>query len=107
MSPRLPFALLGLSTLGACALSTTPPVNISPAPTRADSHVIEVSQTSARMEIAVAQGDTTLTDKARTDLTNGDGHATLSPETKGSVRFTSACDRGPAPSASMYPHLGQ
>src|SRR5258706_9090235 len=68
MSPRLPFALLGLSALGACALSATPPLNISPAPTRADSHVIEVSQTSARMEIAVTQGDRTLTDKARSDL---------------------------------------
>ncbi|MFZ2031137.1 MAG: CpaD family pilus assembly protein [Vitreimonas sp.] len=68
MSPRLPFALLGLSTLGACALNATPPLNIAPSPTRADSHVIEVSQTSARMEIAVAPGDTMLTDKARSDL---------------------------------------
>ena len=68
MSPRLPFALLGLSTLGACALSATPPVNISPSPTRADSHVIEVTQTAARLEIAVAAGDAALTPKAQSDL---------------------------------------
>jgi hypothetical protein len=30
-----------------------------------------------------------LADKARTDLTNGDGHAALSPETKNGARFTS------------------
>ena len=68
MSPRLPFALLGLSTLGACALSATPPLNISPAPTLADSHVIEVTQTSARMEITAARGQSTLTPKAQSDL---------------------------------------
>jgi pilus assembly protein CpaD len=68
MSSRLPFALLGLSTLGACAMSATPPLNISPSPTRADSHVIEVSQTSARMEIAATPGQTTLTPKAQSDL---------------------------------------
>jgi len=31
-----------------------------------------------------------LSDKAWTDLMNSDGHAALFPETKGSVRFTSA-----------------
>lgn len=68
MPSRLPFALLGLSALGACALNATPPVNIGPAPTRADSHVIEVTQSSARLEIPVASSDTTLTAKARSDL---------------------------------------
>src|SRR5262249_29871045 len=46
----------------------TPPANISPSPTRADSHVINVTQTSARMEIAVDPNASTLTPKARSDL---------------------------------------
>jgi pilus assembly protein CpaD len=60
--------LLGLSALGACATSVTPPLNIAAAPTHADSHVIDVTQTSARLEISVAAGDTTLMPKTREDL---------------------------------------
>lgn len=68
MPSRLPLMLLSLSALGACATSVAPPANISPAPTRADSHVISVTQASARMEIAVDPGASTLTPKARSDL---------------------------------------
>ncbi|MBS0386779.1 MAG: CpaD family pilus assembly protein [Proteobacteria bacterium] len=68
MPSRLPLALLGLSALGACATSAIPPAHMGPVASRADSHVIAVTQTSARLEIDVAPGDTALTDKARTDL---------------------------------------
>jgi pilus assembly protein CpaD len=68
MSSRLPLALLSFSALGACATSAIPPTNIGPAPTRADSHVIEVTQAAARLEIDVSPQDTMLTDKARSDL---------------------------------------
>ena len=68
MSSRLPLALLSFSALGACATSAIPPTNIGPAPTRADSHVIDVTQTAARLEIDVSPSDTMLTDKARSDL---------------------------------------
>ena len=52
MSSRLPFMLIGLSALGACATSVAPP----PGPvvaTAADQHRIEVTQTTARLEIDV------------------------------------------------------
>ncbi len=68
MSSRLPLALLGLSALGACATSAIAPANIGPVPTRADAHVINVTQGSARLEVPVAAGEATLTDKARSDL---------------------------------------
>jgi pilus assembly protein CpaD len=67
MPSRLPFLLLSLSTLGACATMVTPP----PGPvvaTRADSHRIEVTQTTARMEINVDPANATLTEKAKSDL---------------------------------------
>jgi pilus assembly protein CpaD len=68
MSSRLPLALASFSALGACATSAIPPANVGPVASRADSHVINVTQSAARLEIAVAPGDTTLTDKARSDL---------------------------------------
>ncbi len=86
MSSRLPLALLSFSALGACATSAIPPTNIGPAPTRADSHVIEVTQASARLEIDVSPQDTMLTDKARSDLHDFAaaylryGHGALDPE---------------------------
>ncbi|MFT3729461.1 MAG: CpaD family pilus assembly protein [Terricaulis sp.] len=67
MSSRLPLMLVGLSALGACATSVTPP----PGPvvaTAADQHRIEVTQTTARMEISVAPGNAVLTQKAKDDL---------------------------------------
>jgi pilus assembly protein CpaD len=68
MSSRLPLVLLSFSALGACATSAIPPANVGPVASRADSHVINVTQSSARLEIDVAAGDTTLTEKARADL---------------------------------------
>ena len=68
---RLPLALAGLgalSALGACATSVTPPAHVGPVASRADSHVINVTQSSARLEIDVAPGEATLTEKARSDL---------------------------------------
>jgi pilus assembly protein CpaD len=67
MSSRLPLLLIGLSALGACATSVAPP----PGPvvaSAADAHRIEVTQTTARMEIAVDPGNPRLTDKAKGDL---------------------------------------
>jgi pilus assembly protein CpaD len=67
MSSRLPFMLIGLSALGACATSVAPP----PGPvvaTAADQHRIEVTQTTARMEIDVDPASAVLTDKAKDDL---------------------------------------
>lgn len=67
MSSRLPFMLVGLSALGACATSVAPP----PGPvvaTAADAHRIEVTQTTARLEINVEPSSAVLTDKAKDDL---------------------------------------
>ena len=68
MSPRLPMMLIGLSALGACATSVAPP----PGPVvsdASDAHRIEVTQTTARMEISVDPANPRLTDKAKDDLT--------------------------------------
>ena len=65
---RLPFALIGLTTLGACAISAHPPVQVANAASHADGHVIDVTQTSARMEIGVNENAAALTDKAQSDL---------------------------------------
>lgn len=59
--------LLGLSALGACATTVAPP----PGPvvsSAADAHRIEVTQTTARMEINVDPGSAMLTEKAKSDL---------------------------------------
>lgn len=68
MSSRLPLALLSFSALGACATGAIPPATLNPVASRADGHLINVTQTSARLEIDVSPGDTMLTDKARSDL---------------------------------------
>lgn len=67
MSSRLPLMLLSLSALGACATTVTPP----PGPvvaSAADQHRIEVTQTTARLEINVDPARAALTDKAKEDL---------------------------------------
>lgn len=68
MSSRLPLALASFSALGACATSAIPPAHMGPVASRADSHVINVTQTSTRLEIDVAPGDTAITEKTRSDL---------------------------------------
>ena len=66
MDTRLPFLLLGLSTLGACA-SVPAPTGL-PVATAADNHRIDVTQTAARLELPVAEGDTALSNDARAQL---------------------------------------
>jgi pilus assembly protein CpaD len=68
MDSRLPFLLLGLSALGACAGIPHPDPNMNPAPTAADAHRIEVTQSAARLELPVASGDVALSSDARTQL---------------------------------------
>lgn len=66
MTPRLPYLLFGLSTLGACA--SVPEPDMPPAPTWADRHEIAVTQSSERVELAVAAGDVALSGEARSSL---------------------------------------
>ena len=66
MKTRLPFFILGLSALGACA-SVPEPVG-PPVASAADRHRIEVTQTAERMEIPVSAGDATLSPGARAGL---------------------------------------
>ncbi len=68
MISRLPFLLLGLSTLGACATLTPEAPDEGPLATAADRHVIAVEQTAARLEIAAPSSATSLTAKTREDL---------------------------------------
>lgn len=67
MKSRLPLLLLGVSALAACA-SVPPPPPGPATPTAADNHRIEVTETSQRLEIAVAPGETTLSPAARAEL---------------------------------------
>lgn len=67
MSSRLPLLALSLSALGACASMPTAH-DPTPVATAADRHRIEVQQTSSRMEIPVAAGETSLSPQARQEL---------------------------------------
>lgn len=67
MKSRLPLLLFGLSALGACA-SVPPPPPGPATPTAADNHRIAVTETSERLEIAVAPGDVALSPAARASL---------------------------------------
>jgi pilus assembly protein CpaD len=67
MNARLPYLLIGLSALGACA-SVPPPPPGPATPTAADVHRIEVTQTSERIELPVSPGDATLSPAARAQL---------------------------------------
>lgn len=67
MNSRLPFFVLGLTALSACASVPPPPEGMRPVPTAADLHRIEVSEGVERIEVPVASGDVTLSgvDRAR------------------------------------------
>lgn len=72
MKARLPLLLLGLSALSSslAACATVQPRLQEPVPTQADLHHITVEQTGSRMDIAVGNSDTALTDKARSDISD-------------------------------------
>jgi len=66
MKTRLPFFVLGLGMLGACA--SVPEPEGPPVASYADHHRIEVTETAERMEIPVAAGEATLSPGARAGL---------------------------------------
>jgi len=68
MKPRLPFFVIGLSALGACASVPPPPPDMRATPTAADAHQIEVVQGTQRLEVPVASGDVSLSAVSRAQL---------------------------------------
>jgi len=64
MKSRLPYLLVGLSALGACA--GVPQPEGPPVSSSADRHRIEVTQTAERLEVPIAGGN--LTDATRDQL---------------------------------------
>lgn len=68
MNSRLPYLLIGLSALGACASVPPPEAGQRPVPTAADNHRIEVTQTSARIEVPVQSNDVALSPQARGEV---------------------------------------
>jgi pilus assembly protein CpaD len=67
MNVRLPFFLIGLSALGACA-SVPPPPPGPATPTIADSHRITVTQTAERIEVPVTPGAMTISPASQAEL---------------------------------------
>jgi pilus assembly protein CpaD len=67
MTPRLPFLLIGLGALGACASIPDQPSDRA-IPTAADRHEISVAQSAARLELPVAANDQALSPQARAGL---------------------------------------
>lgn len=67
MKSRLPFFVLGLTALGACASVPPPPEGMRAVATPADLHQIQVSEGAERIEVPVASGDVALSasDRAR------------------------------------------
>lgn len=68
MKARLPFFVLGLSALGACASVPAPPPDMRATPTAADMHQIQVVEGSERLEVPVSTADFTLSPGARSQL---------------------------------------
>lgn len=66
MNSRLPLFILGLSALSACA--GVPKPEGPPVASAMDRHRIEVTQTSERMELAVAPGDVAVSGATRAQL---------------------------------------
>jgi pilus assembly protein CpaD len=66
MNARLPFFLIGLTALGACA--SVPRPEGPPTSSAADRHRIEVTQTSERVEVPVSASDVALSAGARAQL---------------------------------------
>jgi pilus assembly protein CpaD len=68
MKLRLPYFVLGLTALGACASVPPPPADMRPTPTAADLHRIHVTQTSERLEVPASSGDAMLSPASRAQL---------------------------------------
>ena len=68
MKSRLPLLLISVSALTACASVPDPIPGMAPNPTAADNHRIQVTQTSERMEVPVANGDVALSSGTRAQL---------------------------------------
>lgn len=68
MKSRLPLFVLGLTALGACASVPPPPPDMRPTPTAADQHQIQVTESSQRLEVPVANGDVGLSPADRAHL---------------------------------------
>lgn len=65
---KLPYFVIGLTALGACASVPPPPEDMRPLATAADAHQIQVTEGTARLELPVAGGDVALSVNARSDL---------------------------------------
>jgi len=68
MKSPLPFFVLGLTALSACASVPPPPAGMRATPTTADLHQIQVTESSERMEVRVSAGDMTLSSRDRAQL---------------------------------------
>jgi pilus assembly protein CpaD len=68
MKSRLPFFVLGLTALGACASVPPPPEGLRPVPTAADYHQIQVTEGSERLEVPVGSNDVALSQSERSQL---------------------------------------
>jgi pilus assembly protein CpaD len=68
MKSRLPFFVLGLTALGACASVPAPPADMRPTPTTADLHRIQVTESAERLEVPVSAGDSALSPADRAQL---------------------------------------
>ena len=83
MKSRLPYFVLGLTALGACASVPPPPMDMRPTASAADHHQIHVTESAERLEVAVSPGDMTLShgDRARLNAFAGGylryGHGAL------------------------------
>ena len=83
MKSRLPYFVLGLTALGACASVPPPPVDMRPTASAADQHQIQVRESAERLEVAVSPGDVALShgDRARLNAFAGGylryGHGAL------------------------------
>jgi len=68
MKARLPVLILGLSALGACASVPPPEPGALPIAGGSQRHAISVTESSQRIEIAVAQGDVGLSNASRAEV---------------------------------------
>jgi pilus assembly protein CpaD len=68
MKSRLPYFVLGLTALGACASVPAPPPDMRATASAADLHQIRVTESAERLEVPVAPGDMGLSQGERAQL---------------------------------------